>query len=107
MARGAHSLGPLSLVALPVMLSLGVLEWQLHSFRARAADAMHASATLDSFERRASHNLLRSTACYLAALLAGLAHPVTLPELEQRLALEGVPGGLVPPRARPAWRPTS
>ena len=70
MARGAQSLGPLSLVALPVMLSLGVLEWQLHSFRARAARAMHASGSLEAFERRALGNLAKSTGWYVAALVA-------------------------------------
>jgi hypothetical protein len=67
-ARGAQGLGPLSLVALPVMLSLGVLEWQLHTFRARASKALRASSVAD-FERRALAVLFRSTACYLAALL--------------------------------------
>ena len=68
-ARGAQSLGPLSLVALPVMLSLGVLEWQLHTFRARASRALRVSSTLAVFERRAVGILLRSTAWYLSSLL--------------------------------------
>jgi hypothetical protein len=68
-ARGAQSLGPLSLVALPVMLSLGVLEWQLHTFRARATRALRVAPTLAAFERRAVGHLVRSTACYLTALL--------------------------------------
>jgi hypothetical protein len=68
-ARGAQSLGPLSLVALPVMLSLGVLEWQLHTFRARATRALQVAPTLAAFERRAVGDLVRSTACYLTTLL--------------------------------------
>ncbi len=68
-AHGAQNLGPLSIVALPVMLSLGVLEWQLHTFRARASKALRASPTLAAFERRAVGDLLRSTACYLTALV--------------------------------------
>ena len=68
-ARGALSLGPLAVVALPVMLSLGVLEWQLHTFRARTSKALRASSTLAAFERRAVVDLLRSTACYVTALL--------------------------------------
>ncbi len=67
-AHGAQSLGPLSLVAMPVMLSLGVLEWQLRTFRARASKALRSSSTLAVFERRVVGIFLRSTACYLVAL---------------------------------------
>jgi hypothetical protein len=69
-AHGARGLGLLSLVALPVMLSLGVLEWQLRTFRARASKALRVSSTLAVFERRVVVIFLRSTACYLAALLS-------------------------------------
>jgi hypothetical protein len=69
-AYGARGLGPLALVALPVMLSLGVLEWQLRTFRARASKALRVSPTLAVFERRVVGIFLRSTACYLAALVS-------------------------------------
>ena len=68
-AHGAASFGPVALVALPVMLSLGVLEWQLHTFRARASKALRTSSTLAAFERRAVGDLLRCTACYVTALV--------------------------------------
>ncbi len=69
MTRGTQSPSQLSFVALPVMLSLGVLEWQLHSFRARADHAMHTAERLSAFERSALGNLAVSTGCYLSTLL--------------------------------------
>ena len=68
-AQGSHGLGPLSLVALPVMLSLGVLEWQLHSFRFRATDALRTESSLIGFERRVTATFARSAGLYVAALL--------------------------------------
>ncbi len=67
--RGAQSLGPLVVVALPVMLSLGILEWQLHTFRARTSKALRTAPSLAAFERRALATLFRSTACYGTSLL--------------------------------------
>lgn len=67
-AQGAQGLGPLSLVALPVMLSLGVLEWQLHSFRSRATSALRTASSLIGFERRAARTFARSIGLYAVAL---------------------------------------
>jgi hypothetical protein len=67
-AQGAQGLGPLSLVALPVMLSLGVLEWQLHSFRSRATHALRTASSLIGFERRATGTFARSIGLYVVAL---------------------------------------
>jgi hypothetical protein len=78
-AQGAQGLGPLSLVALPVMLSLGVLEWQLHSFRSRATSALRAASRLAEFERRAAGTFARSAGLYVAGLLLISAAVVVLP----------------------------
>jgi hypothetical protein len=78
-AQGGQGLGPLSLVALPLMLSLGVLEWQLHSFRSRATSALRAASSLIGFERRAAGTFVRSAGLYVAVLLLISAAVVALP----------------------------
>jgi hypothetical protein len=78
-AQGAQGLGPLSLVALPVMLSLGVLEWQLHSFRSRATRALRTASSLIGFERRAAGTFARSIGLYAVALALISAAVVLLP----------------------------
>jgi hypothetical protein len=54
--------------AYPLILSLGVMEWQLRSLRAGARRALLGSCTLSDFARKARKKLARSTLSYLGAL---------------------------------------
>jgi hypothetical protein len=69
---GAHGWPGVS--AYPLVLSLGVMEWQLHSLRAGARDALVASHTLGDFTRASRGKLARAALYYFAvlAVLTGL-----------------------------------
>lgn len=54
----------------PLMLTLGLMEWQVRSFRGRTVGAMTTSPDLTDFARQARTSLLRSTATFVAALVA-------------------------------------
>jgi hypothetical protein len=58
----------------PMVLSLGVMEWQLHTLRAGARNALVASHSLGDFARASRGKLARATLSYLAvlAVLTGL-----------------------------------
>jgi len=62
--------GTMAIVAFPLLLTLGVMEWQLHSFRCRAASAMSTSRNLFVFARRIRSSYLLSLGTYSAALSA-------------------------------------
>jgi hypothetical protein len=53
----------------PLMLTLGLMEWQLRSFRARVADALPKSSDLAQFAHRARRSFLRSTGIFAVALV--------------------------------------
>jgi hypothetical protein len=55
--------------AYPMILSLGVMEWQLRSLRAGARAVLLGSYTLAGFAEAARRKLARSALCYLAALV--------------------------------------
>ena len=61
--------------AYPMVLSLGVMEWQLRSLRARIRHASHDSFSLGHFVKMVRRKLARSTLSYLA-VLAALTVPV-------------------------------
>ncbi len=63
---GAH--GSLVIAVLPLLLTLGLMEWQLRSFRSRATGALGSSSDLGRFARRVWAALLRSVGSYVAAL---------------------------------------
>ncbi len=58
-----------SLVAYPVVVTLGVLEWQLRSFRARAVVAMGRTPELGQFNSLAIRIFLRSLGWYALSLV--------------------------------------
>ena len=55
--------------AYPMILSLGVMEWQLRSLRASAWASALATDSLRAFAKAVRRQLVRSTLCYLVALL--------------------------------------
>jgi hypothetical protein len=55
--------------AYPLVLSLGVMEWQLHSLRAGARNDLVTSHTLGGFARASRGKLARATVSYLAVLV--------------------------------------
>jgi hypothetical protein len=67
-ARSRPSTWPAA-AAYPMILSLGVMEWQLRSLRAGARVILLRCYTLAGFAQAARRRLARSTCCYLAALL--------------------------------------
>ena len=93
-ARG----GTLAIAVWPLLLTLGVMEWQIHSFRGRGAAALSTTTGLGPFARAGRRAFLTSCAIY-AALLADFSllalvvgevrHAVLLPLL---LAAEGLLG---------------
>jgi hypothetical protein len=56
--------------AYPMVLSLGVMEWQLRSLRTAARGTLAGSHTMAGFARTVRKQLARSTLCYLTALVA-------------------------------------
>jgi hypothetical protein len=54
----------------PLMLTLGLMEWQVRSFHGRTVGAMTTSPDLVGFAHRARGSLLRSTLTFVAALAA-------------------------------------
>ncbi len=65
---GAH--GALIIAVWPLLLTLGLMEWQLRSFRSRATGALGSTSDLGRFARRVWAALLRSVGFYVAALAA-------------------------------------
>lgn len=56
--------------AYPVLVSLGVMEWQLYSFRARIERALERASSTAQFGRRASLAFFASLSIYLVSLVA-------------------------------------
>ncbi len=52
----------------PLLLTLGLMEWQLRSFRSRASTALVSSVTLGRFAHRVRSAFLRSVGLYVLAL---------------------------------------
>lgn len=62
------------LLPLPMLSTLGVMEWQLHTFRARLSILAHLLQSCRDYPRRAWHELLRSiTICVAFNATAALA----------------------------------
>jgi hypothetical protein len=59
----------LTIAVWPLLLTLGLMEWQLRSFRSRATRALSSSFDLDDFGHRVGRAFLRSIALYVGALL--------------------------------------
>jgi hypothetical protein len=57
----------------PVLITLGVMEWQLYSFRARAQRALRANTSTAQFARNVYRAFLLSLSIYFVALAAGCA----------------------------------
>jgi hypothetical protein len=53
----------------PLLLTLGLMEWQLRSFRSRAESALGASGDLHDFGRRVGFAFRRSVTYYVGALV--------------------------------------
>ena len=73
-AKGKAQSWP-GMAAYPMILSLGVMEWQLRSFRSRARRRLIATRSVREFSRASRAELARSTFIYLvvlAAVTAGL-----------------------------------
>ena len=96
-AAHAHG-GTLAIAVWPLLLTLGVMEWQIHSFRGRGESALSTTTGLERFARAGRRAFLTCCAIYVALLAAFSAmalvvgevrHAVLLPLL---LAAEGVLG---------------
>ncbi len=63
-----------AVAACPMVLWLGVMEWQLHSLRAGARNALVGSGSLGAFARASRRKLALATFSYFAvlAVLTGL-----------------------------------
>jgi hypothetical protein len=60
--------GGLIIAVWPLLLTLGLMEWQLRSFRSRATAALATSFTFMRFSRRVQVAFLRSVGLYVVAL---------------------------------------
>jgi hypothetical protein len=88
----------LSIAVWPLLLTLGLMEWQLRSFRSRATAALSASFDLVDFGHRVGQAFRRSIGLYVGALavlsvvclIAGRQHH--LPEVPLLLASVGTLG---------------
>jgi len=80
--HGAHASNAIAIAAGPLLVTLGLMEWQLRSLRSRIDLALRESAHLDQFRRRARDAMARSITIYVgvlaatsvAALLVALLH---------------------------------
>lgn len=66
---GGGGAGPIALMMLPLVASLGVAEWLVYRLRSRAIDALRKSSSLDGFRVLARAQLARGVAIYGAVLL--------------------------------------
>lgn len=62
-----------TLLPMPLLASLGVMEWQLHTFRNRIAELAHSLHSVASFPEQAWYVFCRSLAICAAALLTSAA----------------------------------
>ena len=91
--------------AYPLVLSLGVMEWQLHTLRAGARNALVASHSLGDFARAARGKLARAALSYFAvlAVLTGLVQGLAYSHgVHDELGAPGrrhSPGGGILPRS--------
>ncbi|MGD0394832.1 MAG: hypothetical protein ABSC41_19575 [Acidimicrobiales bacterium] len=60
--------GALVIAVLPLLATLGLMEWQLRSFQSRAKRALSTTPGLDQFAGRIRSDLLCSAGAYVAAL---------------------------------------
>jgi hypothetical protein len=59
----------LSIAVWPLLLTLGLMEWQLRTFRSRATTALSVSLDLDDFGRRVGRAFRRSITLYVGVLV--------------------------------------
>jgi hypothetical protein len=68
--HGAQTAGTIAVAAGPLLLTLGLMEWQLRSLRSRTARALAATTELDQFGLQVRNALKRSIFTYTGVLLA-------------------------------------
>lgn len=67
--HGAHTAGTIAVAAGPLLLTLGLMEWQLRSLRSRTATALAETTELDQFALQVRTALKRSILTYVGVLL--------------------------------------
>jgi hypothetical protein len=81
-SRGSGAVGgPIVLMMLPLVASLGVAEWLVHRLRSRGALVLHETTSANAFRSRAVTTLLHTVLGYGALLAALVAVVVTVYEL--------------------------
>jgi hypothetical protein len=65
---GAKASGAVAIAAGPLLVTLGLMEWQLRSLRSRTAAAMSQTSDLAHFSRQARSALARSITTYVGSL---------------------------------------
>ncbi|WP_152649260.1 hypothetical protein [Demequina flava] len=60
--------GPIALMMLPLIASLGVAEWFVYTLRSQAVTALHGAVSIDSFRASARTLLLRALLMYCVVL---------------------------------------
>ena len=76
--HGAHTSGTIAVAAGPLLLTLGLMEWQLRSLRSRTATALAETTELDQFALRVRSALERSISTYVGVLILVSAVSVLL-----------------------------
>jgi hypothetical protein len=76
--HGAHTSGTIAVAAGPLLLTLGLMEWQLRSLRSRTATALAETTELDQFALRVRFALERSILTYVGVLILVSAASVLL-----------------------------
>jgi hypothetical protein len=66
---GAKASGAVAIAAGPLLVTLGLMEWQLRSLRSRTAVAMTQTSDLRHFSRQARNALARSITTYVGSLI--------------------------------------
>ncbi len=76
--RGAHASNAVAIAAGPLLVTLGLMEWQLRSLRSRIDRALRESAQLDQFRLRTRDAMARSITIYVGVLAATSAVALTV-----------------------------
>jgi hypothetical protein len=77
--------GSIALMMLPLVASLGIVEWLVHKLRSRGVEALHETTSAASFRTRAVTTLLLALLGYAALLSALVVVVVTLYDIDETI----------------------
>jgi hypothetical protein len=67
--HSTHSSGSVAIAAGPLLITLGLMEWQLRSLRSRTSLALRETTDLQQFDQKARSAMVRSMTTYIGVLV--------------------------------------